>query len=109
MPDIEVQELFVGELCAIISDDDIGYPKLVDYVGEEEDSLLGVDVCHGLGHDPLGELVDGHQQMGIPPCRLLEGAHEIEAPQCKWPSDGDHLQWVSEEVGLLGVELAPVA
>ena len=104
----EVQELFAGELCTIVGDDDVGYLKLVDYVGEEEDSLLGANVCDGSSLDPLGELVDGHQQMGVPSCCLLESAHEVEAPHRKWPSDGDHLQCVSGEVGLLGVELTPV-
>ena len=105
----EVQELFAGELCAIIGDDDVGYPEPVDYVGEEVDSLLRADVCNGLGFDLLGELVGGHQQMGVLPCCLLERAHEIEAPHRKQPSDGDHLQCLSGEVGFLGVELAPVA
>jgi len=47
MPVTEVQELFASELGAIVGDDDVGYPKLVDYVCEEEDCLLGADVCDG--------------------------------------------------------------
>jgi len=47
--------------------------------------------------------------MGVPFCCLLERAHKVEAPHFKRPSDGDHLQCVSGEVALLGVELAPVA
>ena len=109
MPVTEVQELFAGELCAIVSDDDVGYPEQVDYIGEEEDSLLGVDVCDGSSLYPLGELVDGHQQVGISPRRPMEGTHEVEAPHRKRPSDWDHLQCVSREVGLLGVKLAPMA
>ena len=53
MPITEVQELFASELCAIVGDDDVGYPKPVDYVGEEEDSLLGVNVRDGSSLDPL--------------------------------------------------------
>jgi len=34
MPVTEVQELFAGELHAIVGDNDIGYPEPVDYVGE---------------------------------------------------------------------------
>ena len=37
----EVQELFAGELGAVVGDDDVGYPKPVDDVGEEKDGLLG--------------------------------------------------------------------
>jgi len=40
MPVAEVQELFASELRAIVGDGDVGYPEPVDYVGEEEDSLL---------------------------------------------------------------------
>ena len=31
----EVQELFAGELRAVVGDNDVGYPEPVDYVGEE--------------------------------------------------------------------------
>jgi len=50
---IEVQELFASQLRAIIGDDDVGYPKPVDYVGEEEDSLLETNVRDGSSLDPL--------------------------------------------------------
>jgi len=53
MPITKVQELFASELCAIVGDDGVGYPKPVDYVGEEEDGLLGANVCDGLSLDPL--------------------------------------------------------
>jgi hypothetical protein len=81
----------------------------MDYVGEEEDNLLRPNVCDGSSIDPFGELVDGHQQVDVPSCHPLEGTHEVEAPYHEWPSDGDHLQRMSGEVGLLGVELAPMA
>jgi len=51
MPITEVQELFASELCAIVGDDDVGYPKSVDYVGDEEDSLLGANVHDGSSLD----------------------------------------------------------
>ena len=53
MPIIDVQELFAIELCAIVGDDDVGYPKPVDYVGEEEDGLLGVNVHDGPSLHPF--------------------------------------------------------
>jgi len=67
----EVQELLAGELSAVVSDDDVGNPKPVDDVGEEKDGLLGMDVGDGSSLDPFGELVDGYQQMGVPPFRFL--------------------------------------
>jgi len=71
MPVIEVQELFAGELGAIVSDDDVGYPKSVDNVGEEKDGLLGVNVRDGSSQNPFGEFVNGYQQMGIYSCGFL--------------------------------------
>jgi len=71
MPIAEVQELFAGELSVFVSDDDVGNPKLVDDVSEEKDGLLGADVCDGSSLDSFREFVDGHQQMGVPPCCLL--------------------------------------
>jgi len=53
MPIIEVHELFARELCAIVGDANIGYPKSVDYVGEEEDGLLGANVSDGSSLDPF--------------------------------------------------------
>jgi len=91
MPVAEVQELFAGELCAVIGDDDVGYPESVDYVGEEEDRLFGADVCDGSSLDPFAKLVDGYQQMGVPSRSPLERTHEVEAPHHERSSDGDHL------------------
>jgi hypothetical protein len=53
MPITEVQELFANELCSIVGDDDVGYPKSVDYVGEEEDGLLGANVSDRSSLDPF--------------------------------------------------------
>jgi len=69
----EVQELFVGELSAVVGDDDIGNPEPVDDVGEEKDGLLGTDVGDGSSLDLFGEFVDGHQQMGVPPFAFCRG------------------------------------
>jgi hypothetical protein len=67
----EIQELSASELGAVVGDDDIGDPKPMDDVGEEKDGLLGADVGDGSSLDPFGELVNGHQQMGVPSFRLL--------------------------------------
>jgi len=88
---IEVQELFAYELHAIIGDDDVGHSKPMDYVSEEKDGLLGADVGDGSSLDSLGELVDGHQQVHVPPCCSLEWPYEVEALDREWPGDGDQL------------------
>jgi len=71
MPVTEVQEFFVGELSAVVGDDDVGNPKPVDDVGEENDGLVRADVRDGSSLDPFGEFVDGHQQMGVSSYYLL--------------------------------------
>jgi len=48
---IEVQELFASELHAVVGEDDVGYPKSVDYDGEDEDTLLGANVHDGSSLD----------------------------------------------------------
>jgi hypothetical protein len=71
----EVQELFAGELSAVVGDDDVGDSKPMDDVGEEKDNLLGADIGDGSSLDPFGELVNGHQQMGVPSFRLLQRSY----------------------------------
>jgi len=71
MPVIEVQELFASELGVVVGDDDVGYPKPVDDVGEEKDGLLRADVRDGSSLDQFGEFVDSHQQMGVSSCSFL--------------------------------------
>jgi len=71
MPVTVVQEIFAGELSAVVGDDNVGDPKPVDDVGEEKDGLLGVDVHDGSSLEPFGEFVDGHQQMGVSTYCLL--------------------------------------
>jgi len=70
MPVTKVQELFAGELSAVVGDDDVGNPKPVDDVSEEKAGLLRADVRDGSSLDPFGEFVDGHQQMGVSSCCL---------------------------------------
>jgi len=71
VPVTEVQELFAGELGAVAGNDDVGYPKPVDDVGEEKDGLLGADVRDGSSLDPFGEFVDSHQEMGVSSCCFM--------------------------------------
>jgi hypothetical protein len=59
----EVQELFSGELRAIVGDDGVWDPKSMDDVGEERHRLLGPTAGQGSDLDPLGEFVDGDQQV----------------------------------------------
>ena len=101
IPVAEVQELFAGELSAVVGDDDIGNPKPVDDVGEEKDGLLRADVSDGLSLNPFGEFVNGYQQMGVSSCRFLERPHEVKTPHREWSRDRDDLEGMSGEMRLL--------
>jgi hypothetical protein len=47
--------------------------------------------------------------VGVAPGRLPQGPDDIQSPYGERPCDGDGLQDVRREIGLLGVELAPFA
>jgi hypothetical protein len=59
--------------------------------------------------DPLGEFVDGDQQVREAPGCLLQGTDEVQTPHSKQPSDGYCLQGLSGQVRLSCVELTPLA
>jgi hypothetical protein len=59
--------------------------------------------------DPLGEFVDGDQQVRVAPGCLLQGTDEVQTPHSERPGDGYCLQSLSGQVGLLCVELTPLA
>jgi hypothetical protein len=81
----------------------------MDDVGEERHRLLGPDAVQGSDLDPLGEFVDGDQQVRVAPGCLLQGADEIQTPHSERPGDGYRLQSLSGQVGLPCVELTPFA
>jgi hypothetical protein len=81
----------------------------MDDVGEERHRLLGPDAGQGSDLDPLGEFVDGDQQVREAPGCLLQGTNEAQTPYCKRPGDGYYLQGLSEQVRLPHVELASLA
>jgi hypothetical protein len=63
----EVQELFAGELGAVVGDDGVWDPKTMDDVGEERHRLFGPDAVQGPDLDPLGEFIDGNQEVRVAP------------------------------------------
>ena len=76
----EVQELSTGALGAVVGDDGVRDPEAMDDVGEERHRLLGPDAVQGSDLDPLGEFVDGDQQVRVAPGCLLQGADEVQTP-----------------------------
>jgi hypothetical protein len=60
----EIQKLFPRELGAVVCDNTVRNPEAMDDVGEEKHSLLRPDAGDGASLDPLGEFVDGDEQVG---------------------------------------------
>jgi hypothetical protein len=84
----KIQEFFAGELGAVVGDDGVWDPEAMDDVGEERHRLLGPDAVQGSDLDPLGEFVDGDQQVRVAPGRFLQGTDEVQTPHSKGPGDG---------------------
>jgi len=78
----------------------------MDDIREEQHCLFGHDPCDGSDLNPLGEFVDCDKQVGEAPRHLLQRPDEIETPNNKRPSNGDHLQSLSWEVNLPSIKLA---
>jgi hypothetical protein len=64
---VKFQEPLAGELGAVISDDAVRNPKVMDDVGEEQHGLLCPNVGDGMGLDQLRKFVDGDEQVGEAP------------------------------------------
>ena len=69
----EHQESVTGELCPIVGDDGVWYPEPVDDISEEQYRLLRFDLSDRSSLDPLGELVNSYQQVGVAPGAFCRG------------------------------------
>ena len=67
----EHQEFVAGELRPIVDDDGVRNPEPMDDVSEEQHRLFRLDSIDRTSLDPLGELIDCYQQMGVAPRGLL--------------------------------------
>ena len=85
----ESEELFPGELRAIIHDNGVWDSKVMDDVKEEQHSLLGLDHRDRSSLYPLCKLVYGNKQVRM--CSLERSDH-IEPLDHEWPHDGDRLE-----------------
>jgi hypothetical protein len=103
----EVEESLPRELGIVVGDDRVGYAETDNDVGEEGHRLLRANVDDGSSLDPLGELVDCHEEVSEAPGRLLERSHHVEVPHGKRPCDGDGLEHLRREMSWSSIELAP--
>ena len=81
----ERQEFLARELGAVVSYDRVRDPEPEDNVSKEQNSLLGSNLADGSSLDPLGELVNRHQQVCEAPGRLLQRTDEIQSPHSERP------------------------
>ena len=77
---------------------------------DEVDNSCSSRACYGHDFDPLGELVDCHQEMCVTSARrFLEWTHHVESPLGKRPGEWYGLQLRCGCVRFSGEHLAPVA
>ena len=75
---IESEELFPGELRAVVRDNGVWDSKMMNDVKEEQHGLLGLDHRDRSSLYPLCKLVYGDKQVHISPRRSLERSDHIE-------------------------------
>ena len=105
----ERQELVAGELCPIVGDDGVWNSESMDDISEEQHRLFGFDLIDWTSLDPLGELIDRNQQMGVASRGLLQRPNHVEPPYGEWPCNGDGLEGLGREVCLPRIVLASLA
>ena len=84
-----------GKLCTIVGDDGVWNPEPMDDISEEQYRLLRFDLGDRSSLDPLGELVNSYQQVGIAPGGFLQRPNHVQFPHDEWPCDGDGLEGLS--------------
>jgi hypothetical protein len=88
---------------------EFGTPKRWMMLVKNATACSDLMLFRGSDLNPLGEFVDGDQQVRVAPGCLLQGADEVHTPHSKRPGDGYGLQSLSGQVGLPCVELTPLA
>ena len=103
----ESKELLSGELGVVVRDDGVRDSKAMDNVEEEQHGLLRFDHRDRPSLYPLCKLVYSDKQVGVAPRRPFERSDQIEPPDHERPHDGDRLERLGRQVGLLSVVLTP--
>ena len=93
---IESKELLPDELRAIVRDNGVRDPKVMDDVKEEQHGLLRLDRGDRSSLYPLYKLVYGDKQVGIAPGRPFKRSDQIKPPDHERPRDGDRLECLGQ-------------
>jgi hypothetical protein len=105
----EFEEAGSRKLCPIVSDDGVRGAVAMDDVEDERDGLGRHELRHWLSLDPLGELVNRHEQVSEASWGLLEGPDHIQTLDSERLGDQNGLEGLRWQVGLSGIELIPFA
>jgi hypothetical protein len=97
------------KLGPIVRNDTAWDPKSTDNRPEESNSSTLGDVDHRGGLWPLGELVDGDEEVPVPVNGPGKWSQDIHPPYGEWPGGRNHLQSLSWCVYLLCMELTRLA
>jgi hypothetical protein len=108
IPVSEIQELLAREVGPIVYDDGVGHTKSIDDVQEKLDGFLGAGLDDRFCLNPLGELVHYDKKVGKAARDFFERPDHVETPDHERPGEGDGLKRLRWQMGLSGVELAPL-
>ena len=94
-----------GELRAIVGDDAVRHSEAADQPFDEFHRHACWNCARRLHFGPLGELVDGQEELTISPLRCWEWSQDVQPPDRERPGDRDGLEPQGRLMDLLGVEL----
>jgi hypothetical protein len=70
-------ELLPHELCAVVGDDGVRDPEVINDVSEECYGFFRADLYYGSGCDSFEEFADIHEQVREAPGRLSQRPHHV--------------------------------
>ena len=78
-------ELLPSDEHDVVGDYGVWDPKSLYDVEEEFHRVFGSYSCYGFSFDPVGELIDCHQKMGVTLECFPEWPEQVEPPGCEGP------------------------
>ena len=104
---VESEKLLPSELHAVVHDNGVWDSKAMDDVKEEQHGLLGLNCGDRSSFYPLCKLFYGDKKVRIALGRPLERSNQIEPLDHEQPCDGDRLECLGWQMGLLSIVLTP--
>ena len=86
----KIFHLTFREVCSIIRDDVVWKAKAEDNLFEKLNRRSRITLADRLRFNPLGKLVNRHQQVGLLILGAFKESHHVKPPSGKRPIDGNH-------------------